>query len=213
MPDSDERARQQIDDDARRRAPHGLVLELEEVEHAVDRRLTPVLAAERAIAREVGERDPQHALHFGGLGAEVQPLGHRADLGNDVAPCDGGMEMLELTVHGDQPGVEPDFLVRLAQRRGGEVGVLGVAASAGERDLAGVAAEVVAALGEDRVQLAVLVEVERGEDGGLGAAVDVDGQRRFRREQRAAELLREYGPGPQASSTRSSNTTSPSSVR
>jgi hypothetical protein len=41
------------------------------------------------------------------------------------------------------------------------------------------------------VQLAVLVDVERGEDGGLGAAVDVDGQRGLRRQQRAAELLRE----------------------
>ena len=75
------------------------------------------------------------------------------------------------------------------------------------------ALEVVAALGEDGVQLAVLVEVERGEDGGLGAAVDVDGQRGVRREQGAAELLRECGPGPQAISTRSSNRTSPSSVR
>ena len=103
--------------------------------------------------------------------------------------------------------------MRLAQGGGGEVGVLGVAAAAGERDLAGVALEVVAALGEDEMRLAVLVEVERGEDGGLGAAVDVDGQRGVGREQRAAELLRECGPGPQASSTRSSNRTSPSSVR
>ena len=103
--------------------------------------------------------------------------------------------------------------MRLAQRGRREVRVLGVAAAAGERDLARVALEVVAALGEDGVELAALVEVERGEDGGLGAAVDVDGQRRFRREQGAAELLRECGPGPQASSTRSSNTTSPSSVR
>ena len=52
-----------------------------------------------------------------------------------------------------------------------------------------------------------------GEDGGLGAAVDVDVARGLGREQRAAQLLGECGPGPQASSTRSSNRTSPSSVR
>ena len=113
----------------------------------------------------------------------------------------------------DRVGRQPDLLVRLAQRGGGEVGVLGVAAPAGERDLAGVALEVVAALGEDEMRLALLVEVERGENGGLGTAVDVDGQRGVGREQRAAQLLRECGPIPQASSTRSSNTTSPSSVR
>jgi hypothetical protein len=32
------------------------------------------------------------------------------------------------------------------------------------------------------MQLAVLVDVERGEDGGFGAAVDVDGERGLRRE-------------------------------
>ena len=108
---------------------------------------------------------------------------------------------------------QADLLVRLAQRGRGEVGVLGVAAAARERDLAGVALEVVAALGEDELQLARRVEVERGEHGGLGAAVDVDRQRGLGRQQRAAQLLGECGPGPQASSTRSSKMTSPSSVR
>ena len=75
------------------------------------------------------------------------------------------------------------------------------------------ALEVVAALGEDEMQLARRVEVERGEDGRLGAAVDVDRQGRLGRQQRAAQLLGQCGPGPQASSTRSSKKTSPSSVR
>ena len=103
--------------------------------------------------------------------------------------------------------------MRLAQRGRGQVGVLGVAAAARERDLAGVALEVLAALGEDRVQLARGIEVERSEDRGLGAAVDVDRERSLGRQQRAAQLLGECGPGPQASSTRSSKKTSPSSVR
>ena len=63
------------------------------------------------------------------------------------------------------------------------------------------------------VQLAGGVEVERRQHRGLGAAVDVDRQRGLGREQRAAQLLGECGPGPQTSSTRSSNRTSPSSVR
>ena len=75
------------------------------------------------------------------------------------------------------------------------------------------ALEVVAPLREDDVQLTGGVDVERGEDRGLGAAVDVDRERDLGREQGAPQLLGECGPGPQASSTRSSKKTSPSSVR
>ena len=75
------------------------------------------------------------------------------------------------------------------------------------------ALEVVAALGEDEMELARLVEVQRGEDGGLSAAVDVDRQRGLGRQQRASQSFGQCGPGPQASSTRSSKKTSPSSVR
>ena len=110
-------------------------------------------------------------------------------------------------------GRQADLLVRLAQGGRGEVGVLGVAAAARERDLARVALEVVAALGEDEMRLARGVDVQRGEDRGLGAAVDVDRQRGLGRQQRAAQLLGQCRPGPQASSTRSSKKTSPSSVR
>ena len=103
--------------------------------------------------------------------------------------------------------------MRLAQGGRGEVGVPGVAAAAGEGDLARVALEVVTALGEDEMQLAGRIEVERSEDGGLGSPVDVDRQRGLGRQQRPPQLLGQCGPGPQASSTRSSNRTSPSSVR
>ena len=154
--------------------------------------------------------------HVGDLGVRDLPLEARLDQADERIDGVVGDERRGRRQRADdldRVGRQPDLLVRLAQRGGGEVGVLGVAAAAGERDLAGVALEVVAALGEDGVQLAGLVEVERGEHGGLGAAVDVDGQRGLGREQRAAQLLRECGPGPQTSSTRSSNRTSPSSVR
>ena len=54
------------------------------------------------------------------------------------------------------PRRQPDLLVRLAQRRALERLAV-VPAPAGERDLARVALEVVAAAGEDRVELAVRV--------------------------------------------------------
>src|SRR3712207_6880472 len=56
------------------------------------------------------------------------------------------------------------LLVRLAQRGGDEVVVLGVLAAAGEAHLAGVPSQVVAALGEDRVHAAVVADVERSEE-------------------------------------------------
>ena len=156
-------------------------------------------------------------------------LEHVGDLGLRQHPREPGLDQPDERIDGvvgderrrgreraddlDGVGRQPDLLVRLAQRGRREVRVLGVAAATGERDLTRVALEVVAALGEDEMRFAVLVEVERGEDGGLGAAVDVDGQRGIGREKCAAELLRECGPGPQTSSTCSSNRTSPSSVR
>ena len=75
------------------------------------------------------------------------------------------------------------------------------------------ALEVVAALREDEMEVARGVEIQRSEDRGLGAAVDVDRQRGLGRQQRAAQVLGQCGSGPQASSTRSSKKTSPSSVR
>ena len=159
------------------------------------------------------ERQLEHVRHLGGRQLPLEARLDQADERIDGIVCDEGGRGGQGADDLDGIRRQPDLLVRLAQGGGGQVGVLGVAPPAGERDLAGVALEVVAAFGEDRVQLAVLVDVERRQDGGLGTAVDVDGQRRLRREQRAAELLRECGPGPQTSSTRSSNSTSPSSVR
>ncbi|MEZ5077482.1 MAG: hypothetical protein R2725_08570 [Solirubrobacterales bacterium] len=71
----------------------------------------------------------------------------------------------------DQRRVEADLLLGLADRGGGEVGVFLVVAAAGEGDLAGVAAQVGPALGEDQPGL-VGPAVERQQDGG----VDLDPQ-------------------------------------
>ena len=68
---------------------------------------------------------------------------------------------------------QADLLLGLAQRGQPQVGLVVVLAPAGERDLAGVAAQVVAAAGEDGVQLAA-GDVERDEHGGVDAAVDVE---------------------------------------
>ena len=55
----------------------------------------------------------------------------------------------------DGVGRQADLLLGLAQRGQAQVGLVVVLAAAGERDLAGVAAQVVAAAGEDGVQRAV----------------------------------------------------------
>jgi hypothetical protein len=88
---------------------------------------------------------------------------------------------------------EPDLLFGFAQRGGAQVGFALIAAAARERDLARVAAEIVTAAGENRVELA-LVEVERYEDRRLGAAADVDLQSGLLGEQDTLQLF-SYGRG------------------
>ena len=109
----------------------------------------------------------------------------------------------------DRLGRQADLLVRLAQR-GLDQRLAVVAAPARERDLARVALEVLAALGEDGVDVAGGVGEQRDEHGGVrAAAVDVHGDRLLGREERRAQILAQA----QVSSTRSSKATSPSRVR
>ena len=62
--------------------------------------------------------------------------------------------------------VEPDLLLRLAERGRDRVGVAGIGLAAGQRDLAGVVvAAVLDALGEDEVRLAVRAGVDEDEGG------------------------------------------------
>jgi hypothetical protein len=77
----------------------------------------------------------------------------------------------------------------------GQIAVRVVLPAARERDLAGVASEVVAPLGEDGVRSTALVQVERHEDGGVGATVDVELGRRGGVEERPAERSRELSSG------------------
>jgi hypothetical protein len=80
----------------------------------------------------------------------------------------------------DRRGREPDLLLGLAEGGPGQVRVVGVLAPAGERDLAGMAAKVGSALGEDQAWL-LGPAVEREEDGGVGIAADLDRPRLLRR--------------------------------
>ena len=66
---------------------------------------------------------------------------------------------------------QPDLLVGFAQGGGGQVGVLLVLAAAGERDLAGVAPQVLAALGEHRMEF-VALDIKRDEHARPGAPAD-----------------------------------------
>jgi hypothetical protein len=86
----------------------------------------------------------------------------------------------------DRRRVEADLLLGLAQRGGGEVGVALVLAAAGEGDLAGVAAQVGAALGEDQPRLVRPAE-ERQQHGGVGPPPGLHLQRLLGREQPVGE--------------------------
>jgi hypothetical protein len=89
--------------------------------------------------------------------------------------------------------------VGLAQRGRAEVGVLRVLAAAGERDLAGMAAQVVAPAGEDDGRRAAGVEEQRDEHGRIGAAVDVERRRLDGVEEDAVEQLTQVGAPGRAS--------------
>jgi hypothetical protein len=82
---------------------------------------------------------------------------------------------------------EGDLLLGLAQRRRDQIGVGGVVPPTGERDLAGVAAEVGAALGEDQSR-ALGPAVERQQDGGVDVAAGLDRPRLLGREQPLGEV-------------------------
>ncbi len=79
--------------------------------------------------------------------------------------------------------------MRLAQGRRAEVGILGILAAAGERDLARVATEVLAPAGQDDRRLAIRIEEQRDEYSRVGAAVDVESRRLDGIEEDAFEQL------------------------
>ena len=70
----------------------------------------------------------------------------------------------ELAEHLHAAARQADLLLGLAQRGLAQIGVLGIAAPAGKRDLAGVAAQVGASLREDRMRPLVGVQEQRDEN-------------------------------------------------
>ena len=87
---------------------------------------------------------------------------------------------------------QPDLLLGLAQRGVAQILLLDVLSAARERDLAGVAPQVVPAPGEDRVELAVR-DVERDEHGSVDPAVHVARGGFLGREEQGGELLAQRG--------------------
>ncbi len=100
---------------------------------------------------------------------ELGRAGDAADEGVDAVAGDKGRGRRQSAAQLDRGGVEPDLLVRLAQCRRRQVGVPVVLSTAGERDLAGVAAQVGAALSEDQPRF-LRPPVERQQHGSVGAA-------------------------------------------
>ena len=113
-----------------------------------------------------------------------EPPGHQADDRQDLVAGHHGRDRPQGADHLDRCRVEPNLLLRLAQR-GADQLLARLGPAAGERDLAGVTAHVVAALGEDQAGLVGPV-VDRDEDSGILVAVGVERQRLGRVEQHAS---------------------------
>jgi hypothetical protein len=96
-------------------------------------------------------------------------MGDVAEEGVDAVPGDEGSGGRQLCGDLDGGRVEADLLLGLADGGRREVGVVLVAPPAGEGDLAGVAAQVGAPLGEDQAGL-VGPPVERQQDGRVDLA-------------------------------------------
>jgi hypothetical protein len=103
------------------------------------------------LAQEL-EGEGEDSLDLGRVRLQPQLARVRddADEGMDAVAGDEGRDRRQRPLQHDGRRVEGDLLLRLAQRRRRQVGVAGVLAPAGEGDLAGVTAQVGAALGEDQ---------------------------------------------------------------
>lgn len=118
------------------------------------------------------KREGEDRLDLGRVGLQVQlgGVGDATDERVDAVVGDEGVCRWQRLAQLDRRRVETDLLLRLTQRGGREVGVGLVPASAGERDLAGVTAQVGAPLGEDEAGL-VRPAVERQQYSRLGQMI------------------------------------------
>ena len=160
--------------DPRRRAPDHRVLG-EVVDVAAKRDPAVQQAPARARGAQVAEAQLEHLVDLARRERPLRPGLDETDDRIDAEVRRDGRHRVQRAEHLDGVARQPDLLLGLAQGGRHEVGVLLVAPPAGKRDLAGVAAQVVAAAGEDGVHPVVVVE--RDEDGGLRAAVDLHGGR------------------------------------
>ena len=155
----------------------------------MDRDAAPDQAPHRVSAVEDVEREGQERLDLvrARPQVELRGVGDPADERVDPVARDEGRGGGQGAAQLDRRGREPDLLLGLPQGGADQVLVVGVLAPTGERDLAGMAAKVGAALGEDQAGL-LGPAVEREEDGGVGVAADLDRPRLFRREQQLCEV-------------------------
>ena len=120
---------------------------------------------------QVGDRDVVDGVHL--VGADHAHVAALAPVAQDRCHGEVGRrqpQLGQLAEHLDLGRIEPDLLLRLAQRRLDRA-LAGVDRAAGEGHLPGVRTHVVRALGEQ--QLAAPVPVEVGEQDQYGAAAGV----------------------------------------
>ena len=202
---------EQVADDPPRRAPDERPADLVGVRP--ERHALAHEPAEAVAGAHVAQPQLEHLGDLGGLRHPGEARLDDADEGVDRVVRDERRRRGQRAHQADALRRQPDLLLGLPQGGRAQVLVGVVLPAAGEGDLPGVGAQVVAPPGEDRAQGAALVAVERDEDRGVRAAVDVERRRRRGRHQERPEVAREPVRVAQASSTRSSKATSPSSVR
>ena len=133
-------------------------------------------ADQTASPVSVAQRRERQLEHLGDLARTELPGLPRLDQADErvhgVAGGDRGRG-LQRAHQLDRFRGQTDLLVGLAQRRRSQIGIALVAATAGERDLARVAAKVGAALGEDRPQL-TLIDVQRNQHRGVDSSAHVE---------------------------------------
>jgi hypothetical protein len=155
----------------------------------VDRDPAPEKAAHRVPAVEDVEREGEERLDLARVRPQVE-LGRVRDAADERVDAVAGDERRgggEGAAQLDVAASERDLLLGLAQGGPDQVGVGRVPPPARERDLAGMAAEVGSALGEDQPG-ALGPAIEGEEDGGVGVAANLDRSRLLGRQKQVGEV-------------------------
>jgi len=136
------------------------------------------------------QREGEDGLDLGRvrLQVELAGVGDGADEGVDAVVGDEGRDRRQRPDQIDRGGGEGDLLVCLPKRRRREVGVLGVLAPTGKRDLTRVAPQVRPPLGEDQPRI-VRPAVKRDEHRRLRSPPPRHRLRLLRGEQQVRQLV------------------------